>query len=267
MARKEHDDEQNNDSISNDADDNFGLPEVDYQPIKREETQQSEEPVAETPAVSYNEQVTNEQVTSEEATSEETYQQEQENVQEEFVSEEEPYHSPFAEEEQAPVWPKVLAGVIILAALAGGAYWYFGIYAPEQKAKAEKAKQEELAKAELARKAEEERRQAEAREADERRRADSLANAKPAIGVIEKLESRTGKYYVVVASAIDDDLIQDYAAKLVNTGANCTIIPPFGKTKFSRLAVDSKDNYADAQAAADAMKGGDLGNEIWVVKY
>lgn len=263
MAWKDQEDEQKNENTGNDADDNFGLPEVDYQPIKREETTQ-EEPVVESTSESTNEQVT-EEVTNENesgTSSDETYQQEQQPS-----YQEEQYHSPFKEEEAAPVWPKVLAGIIILAALAGGGYWYFGIYSPAKKAEAEKAKQEQLAKADAERKAEEARQREQALREAEQRRADSLANAKPAIGVIQKLEERTGKYYIVVSSAIDDDLVQDYANKLVKNGVNCTIIPPFGKTKFSRLAVDSKDSYAEAQAAADAMKGGDFGNEIWVVKY
>ena len=45
------------------------------------------------------------------------------------------------------------------------------------------------------------------------------------------------------------------------------IIPPFGKTKFSRIAVDVKDTYDEAQATADGLKGGDYGDKVWVVKY
>jgi len=264
MAWKDQEDEQKNENTSNDADDNFGLPEVEYQPIKREETTQEEAPVADTTNENANEQVTEEVTNESGSSSDETDQQEQE---QQPSYEEEQYHSPFAQEEAAPVWPKVLVGIIILAALAGGGYWYFGIYSPAKKAEAEKVRLEQLAKAEADRKAEEARLAELARQQEEQRRADSLANAKPAIGVIQTLEDRTGKYYVVVSSAIDDDLVQDYANKLVKNGVNCTIIPPFGKTKFSRLAVDSKDSYAEAQAAADAMKGGDFGNEIWVVKY
>jgi hypothetical protein len=45
------------------------------------------------------------------------------------------------------------------------------------------------------------------------------------------------------------------------------IIPPFGKSKFHRLAIAEGETYAAAQATADGMKGGDYGNEVWVVKY
>lgn len=262
MAWKDQEDEPKNENVSNDADDNFGLPEVDYQPIKRED--KIEEPAAETSSEEVANTPLDEQVS--ESVSEQEEQQPQEELEEQVVDEEQ-YHSPFAEEEKSPVWPKVLVGILILAALAGGGYWYFGIYTPAKKAEAEKIRLDNLAKEEAARQAEAERQAALARQQAEQRRADSLANAKPATGVIEKLEGRTGKYYVVVSSAIDDDLVQDYANKLVRSGVNCTIIPPFGKTKFSRLAVDSRDTYAEAQAAADAMKGGDFGNEIWVVKY
>ena len=91
--------------------------------------------------------------------------------------------------------------------------------------------------------------------------------AKPVAGTIETLSGRSGRYYVVVASSIDGDLIMDYAKKLSAKGATLKIIPPFGKTKFHRLAVSDADTYANAQAAADGMKGGDYGNNVWVVKY
>ena len=75
-------------------------------------------------------------------------------------------------------------------------------------------------------------------------------------------------YHVVVASAIDDDLLMDYANKLIKQGKNVKIIPPGGKNgKFYRLAVESKETYDDAQASADGMKGGDYGDQLWVMRY
>jgi hypothetical protein len=154
-----------------------------------------------------------------------------------------------------------------LILIAGGAFWFFGIYQPKQKAAAEKIRLEQEAKDIEAARLERERLAEERRLADEQRRADSLATAKPAEGMVEALTERTGRYYVVIASAIDDDLIMDYAKDLSKKGVSTKIIPPFRKTKFSRLAIDSKDTYAEAQATADGLKGGDYGNEIWVVKY
>ncbi len=62
-------------------------------------------------------------------------------------------------------------------------------------------------------------------------------------------------------------MILDFAKKLKNDGVSSKIIPPFGKSKFYRIAVSDRDNYADAQAEADALKGGNYGSEVWVVRY
>ncbi|HEY9008459.1 hypothetical protein [Ohtaekwangia sp.] len=257
MAKRRNQDEEAQDNINNESDDSFGLPEVEYEPLKREPEPQAEseptytttpEPEPEPVAESNDEEV----------------------VEEEETMEEEPrYNSNRSytdEEERSPVWPKVLIVLLLLAAVGAGV-WYFGFYKPEQD-RIQKAMKEKLDReAEAASKLEADRIAALKREEDEKRRADSLANLKPAIGTIETLSERTGRYYIVVASAIDDDLIADHAKKLSNSGVTCYIIPSHGKTKFSRLAVDYKDTYADAQATADGMKGGDYGNEIWVVKY
>jgi len=250
MARRKKQNEdqsaEDNDNLNNESDDSFGLPEVEYEPLKRDEPQSST-----TEESSYQE--------SSEQTSEET-------VQEEEVIEEPQYRPVYDEEEEKPsVWPKVIV-ILLLLGIAGAGVWYFGFERPKQQQAAEDARKEELRKQEMA-KAEEERKAELRRQEAEQRRADSLANLAPKEGSIEKLTDRTRRYYVVVSSAIDDDLIMDYAKKLSKNGVNCTIIPPFGKTKFSRLAVDVKDSFADAQTAADALKGGDFGSEIWVVKY
>ncbi|HEY9049773.1 MAG TPA: hypothetical protein VIN08_27935 [Ohtaekwangia sp.] len=256
MARRKKQDEEAQDNFNNESDDSFGLPEVEYEPLKREEEPQAaaESERADTTST--------EQEPASAPSNEEV-------VEEEEIMEEESNYNPpsYTEEEERPsVLPKVLL-VLFLLAVVGAAVWYFGFYRPEQE-KARFAQEEKLRReAEERRKSDAERLAALKREEDERRRADSLANLKPAAGTIETLSDRTGRYYIVVASAIDDDLIADHAKKLSNSGVTCYIIPPFGKTKFSRLAIDYKDTYADAQATADGMKGGDYGNEIWVVKY
>ena len=263
MARRKKQDEEEQENINNESDDSFGLPEVEYQPLNREEP----------PTTTVEEETTYTSSTS-------TPEPEPEPVREEYVEREEevieepeyndndsqPSYVEEEEEESSPIWPKVLIVILVLA-VAGAIGYYFAFYRPQQLAKEELARQEQRDRdAEAARK-KAEADAALAREEDEKRRADSLANLKPEVGTIEALSERTGRYYVVVASAIDDDLIRDHAAKLSKAGVTCWIIPPFGKTKFSRLAVDYKDNYTDAQATADGMKGGDYGNDIWVVKY
>jgi len=250
--RKKQNEEESQENINNEADDTFGLPEIEYEPLKREESvpeAEVEQPVATQPEQE-----------------EEVAPEIEERYQEEEVAEEQAYRSPYAEEEKSSSVPMIL-GIVVVLLLAGAAGWYFLSYKPKQEA-AEKARLEQLARDEQARKDAEAKAALERQqEEDRRRKADSLANATPAVGVIEALSGRTGQYYIVVASAIDDDLIMDHAKVLSEKGVSCKIIPPFGKTKFSRLAVDSKDTYADAQSTADAMKGGDYGNDIWVVKY
>jgi hypothetical protein len=188
-------------------------------------------------------------------------------VREEIVEEEHhEYRSPYYEE-RSPVWPKVVAGVIAALVIFGALYYFFS-YRPKQLAEEARTKRE----ASLAReKADKERRDREeaqrSKDEADARRADSLANVQK-VGSIEKLNGRTGKYYIVVASAIDDDLLMDYANKLVKDGKQVIFIPPFGKKgKFHRLAVTSKDTYDDAQAEANSMKGGEYGDQLWVVRY
>lgn len=248
--RKKQNEDESQDNINNESDDTFGLPEIEYEPINRDEAKEEEEVTEEPPAQEYTtEPEIEQQMEEEQAYAQNTYTPA---YQEE-------------EEERSSVGTIILI-VVLLAVLGAGGYYYFGVYKPQQEAEAAlRAKQEAEARLAEQKRIEE---AAEARRlAEEQRRADSLANLKPTIGVVESLTERTGKYYVVVASAIDDDLIMDYAQKLSKKGVSSKIIPPFRKTKFSRLAVDSKDTYAEAQAQADAMKGGDYGNEIWVVKY
>lgn len=257
--RKQNNDdasEENHDNINNEnADDTFGLPEVEYEPINRDEP--VEEPPVEEPVYEETNEAREELVHPEEVYDEPHHEEHQE------------FHSRYAymEESNQSVWPKVLA-ILLTLIVVGGAIYYFAYYKPAQ----EKEKQERLAREEEQRRAREAQRAREAeakRLADEaaQRKADSLANLKKE-GSIEMLSGRTGQYWIVVASAIDDDLLMDFAQKLSKDGKQVKLIPPFGKQgKFHRLAIDSRDNYQDAQAFADGMKGGEFGDQLWVVKY
>ncbi len=243
MARKKkiNEDESNTENLPNrsESDDTFGLPEIEYQPINREaevvepivETQSSE-PVVERKEYSYQQQT--EQV---------------------------PESSFDLEDDPAPIWPKIL-GILLVIVLALGTGWYFMMYKPAQAEKAriekEKLEQEERSK-EQARLADQLLRDA------EQRKADSLANISK-VGVIEMLSARTKQYYVVVASAVDDDLLMDYAKKLSGKGVSTKIIPPFGKHKFFRLTVAEGDTFASAQEVADTKKP-EYGDALWVLRY
>lgn len=239
MARNYNPDENSSDENKNSNDDNFGLPEIEYQPINRREgVASSSEPASSSPQTSNS--MEREETTQNESTSN-------------YYEEEEENNSP---------WPKILAIAAILFLVAIG-FWYFGMYRPKQQlAEKERMERESAEKQRLADL--EESRRAEA----ERRRADSLAALNPAAtpGAIDTLSERTGRYYVIIASSVDGDLILDYAKKLAPKGLSPKLIPPHGKVKFYRLAIDDGDSFAAAQTRADQVKG-EYADGAWVVKY
>jgi hypothetical protein len=249
MARKKKsdEDETNNENLgnTNDSDDTFGLPEIEYKPLDRDQEEQPAS-ISETPP---------EEVSQPEAPSYEYEQKPEEPTPE-------PEYAYDPDEDITPVWPKVL-GILIVIVLALGAGYFFLWYRPAQeKARIAKEKTEQEAKD----RAEQERLAAERlREEEQKRVADSVANI-PKIGVIETLSQRTGRYYVVIASAVDDDLLMDYAKKLRDQAVSTKIIPPFGKYKLFRLAVADGDTFASTQEVANARKA-EYGDALWVLKY
>ncbi|MDV3310223.1 MAG: DUF4366 domain-containing protein [Cyclobacteriaceae bacterium] len=264
MAKDNKPDEPEDSSGSFDeSDDTFGLPEIEYEPIKREE-----EPTPEPPAKEWEEERKEvvEPVASEPSS-----------VHEESSYEPPHYDEPtrpqygytYAHETESPVWPKVVGIILLLAVLIGGGLWYFLKYklARDEEARLEAARQAAADDAfRLARA------RADSLAAIERERVrrinDSLARIppKPAAGTIDTLTGRTGRYYVIVASNIDDDLLMDFARKLSASGVSSTLIPPHGRVKFYRLAIADGDTYASAQATADGMKA-DYGQDLWVTRY
>lgn len=243
MAKKDEDE----------SDDTFGLPEIEYNPInrdaeqasqKQEESQeQQEQPVASSPYEQSAVESTNE------------YQQ---------SSSSNEYTRYGVDEEEAPLWPKIL-GILFVVALALSAALYFVWYKPKQDEEkrllADKQKKEQEAKLQAQRLKEAEEKQ----RAREQFIADSLARI-PKIGVFETLSEPTGRYYVVITSAVDGDLISDQAKKLSKTGVSTKIIPPFGKFKFYRLTIAEGDTYAAAQDIANTKKA-EFGDALWVLKY
>jgi cytoskeletal protein RodZ len=258
MARRKNENEDQPQENFENADDTFGLPEIEYEPLRREspkETIKEEpvEPVLETP-IAEEETEALPEAEDEEPAAEEN-------------AEDTQFYQPTSYQDDSPaIWPKVL-GIMLIVLMAGAAVWYFAIQRPKNLA-AEAKQRELLAIQEQTKRKDAERLAEERRLAEEKQKAETVvAEVKPAVGTIETLSGRSGRYYVVIASSIDGDLIMDYAKKLSAKGATLKIIPPFGKTKFHRLAVSDADTYANAQAAADGMKGGEYGNNVWVVKY
>ena len=225
MANEDDDDKVKKENAG-DADENFGLPDLEYKPLQDKPADSPTSPSSTGSGPSA-------------------------------------YESYVAEESKSKA-PVVLTLVIILVVAIAGYLIYSYVYVPRQEAK---AKQEALAAAEAKRlKAEQERLSAERAAEAERKRLEDLANAQPKVGTIEVLNARTKRYYVVIVSDIDDDLLMDYAKKLSNTGINLKVIPPFGGKQFSRLAIADHDTFALAQQGADAAKA-TYGNGVWVLKY
>lgn len=251
--RKKPADDQTNENLnqSNESsDDTFGLPDIEYKPLDRVEETTT---VVETTTV-YSSTEPEEQQTTNEEYHEQTASEQQET----------PVEYTF-EEEPAPVWPKVL-GILIVVLLAVGAAWYFVVYKPKaDKEKQELADRENARKQRIADSTARANAEAQARLDTERRKADSLANLSKA-GVFEVLTERTGRYYVVIASAVDDDLLVDHAKKLGEKGISTKLIPPFRKYKFYRLTIADADTFAAAQQIADSKKA-EFTDALWVLKY
>lgn len=237
--------ENENDNVN---DDSFGLPDLDYKPLESTQQEQTTtqkeqekftEPIAERPIETKKETETVSNYTSS--------------------------YSSYMEEENKSRTPVIIGVVVAVAVVVFGALFYFFVYKPGQEKKELEAR---IATEQRLKQEQEIRDRQAAEQAANQRRADSLAaiQTQPKEGTIETLTDRTQRYYVVITSAVDGDLVMDYAKKLSAKGVSTKIIPPFGKYKFSRLAIGDHDSFANAQAAADGVKG-EYGGAVWVLKF
>lgn len=85
-------------------------------------------------------------------------------------------------------------------------------------------------------------------------------------GTTTLLDGPTSRFYIILHSSIDDDLIRDRCDVLNAQGVSCRVIPPFGRWKTYRLAIGDYASFDEAQTAADAQKA-TYGADIWVMKY
>ena len=105
------------------------------------------------------------------------------------------------------------------------------------------------------------------------------------IGVISEISQPLDKYYLIVASFLDNDLAFDYAEKLILSGSNVIIIPPFSTSKLTRVALeyetlDNKiffiptrriflkvvDDEIVSNIGLDKYKD-EFDEQLWVLKY
>ncbi len=240
MARKDSDDDQVNGDKSDGSEENFGLPDLEFKPLEETAANKGEE----------------------QSSREESFVTSSTGGQE-TVPPADTFDS-YAVDDAKSKAPVILTIVIVLVVAIAGYLIYNFVYIPRA---AEKLKMEQAAKQDAQRKKEAADRLAKEQEAEaQRQREEALANAKPAVGTIEILSGRTKRYYVIVSSDIDDDLLMDYAKKLSATGISTKVIPPFGGKKFYRLAIADQETFVLAQAGADASKA-TYGNGVWVIKY
>ncbi|MDA0193991.1 MAG: hypothetical protein O2887_12980 [Bacteroidetes bacterium] len=85
-------------------------------------------------------------------------------------------------------------------------------------------------------------------------------------GQVTTITSATGRYYIIVASFIDDDMANDHGKKLAGQGASVKIINPFGDRKFWRVSVADYGILREAVNGTNQLKP-QYGDDIWAVKY
>jgi len=96
--------------------------------------------------------------------------------------------------------------------------------------------------------------------------APELESAPKAIGAISEISQPLDKYYLIVASFFDNDLAFDYAEKLILSGSNVIIIPPFSTSKFTRVALFEYETLDKVKIGLDKYKD-EFDEQLWVLKY
>ena len=92
-----------------------------------------------------------------------------------------------------------------------------------------------------------------------------LESAPKAIGAISEISQPLDKYYLIVASFLDNDLAFDYAEKLILSESNVIIIQPFSTSKFTRVALEY-ETLDKANVGLDKYKD-EFDEQLWVLKY
>jgi len=93
-----------------------------------------------------------------------------------------------------------------------------------------------------------------------------LESVPKTIGVISEICRPLDKYYLVVASFLDNDLAFDYAEKLILSGSNVIIILDFHVRYFTRVALLEYETLDKANVGLDKYKD-EFDEQLWVLKY
>lgn len=90
--------------------------------------------------------------------------------------------------------------------------------------------------------------------------------AKPAKPATAILTEPTGRFHVVIKSALDKETIMKEAGQLNERGIECLVIPANSTSPSNRLVLFSTENLQQAQVKADSLRPA-FGAGIWVLKY
>ena len=93
-----------------------------------------------------------------------------------------------------------------------------------------------------------------------------LESAPKAIGAISEISQPLDKYYLIVASFLDNDLAFDYAEKLILSGSNVIIILDFHVRYFTRVALLEYETLDKVNIGLDKYKD-EFDEQLWVLKY
>ena len=85
-------------------------------------------------------------------------------------------------------------------------------------------------------------------------------------GAISVVNQPPKKYFLVVASFLDNDLANDYADQLIQSESNVFIIPPTSNSKFTRVALGKYETLGEVIDGINAYND-EFGEQIWALKY
>ena len=87
-----------------------------------------------------------------------------------------------------------------------------------------------------------------------------------AIGAITEISQPLDKYYLIVASFLDNDMAFDYAQKLILSGSNVIIILDSHVRYFTRVALLEYETFDKANVGLDKHKD-EFDEQLWILKY
>lgn len=165
-----------------------------------------------------------------------------------------PKYYDYEEKKGSPI-AGLIVGILLLAIIGGGLYWYFFMRNDKQEPVETFPEQTYQPAEELP-----------AFEEPEPAVEEPAVNPEPTIGSLFMISSASRSYYVVVGSFFDVDLARDHSGRLNAQGINTFIIEPYSNNRFYRLAVGNFDTWSQAVQSMRELKS-TFGEEIWVLKY